>query len=320
MALTELSDGRIVAGSRSEELLISTETGWRVLGEADSLPGNTAFALVEHRGDLWVAGNRGLYHFSLGHLDAYLRGERASPGARMLLSERGDVPGAQNTTCCNGAGSARALVHRDALWFPTREGIIAVHPRRTGSNTEPPRVHIDRVRLESQWQPISAGTALKLDSEQRDIAFGFTALSYQDPGSVRLQYRLLGYRDEWQTLDDAGHRVAFFTNLPSGSLRFQVRGSNNAGVWSPGLAEVTLRVAPRWYETALARILAVIGLLLIVWLAIRWQTRNLARRQRRLRQLVSDRTEELRVALQPAAGNRQHDRPPDRPVEPAIPG
>lgn len=296
MALTQLADGRVVAGSRSEQLLISGEDGWRTLGPADGLPGNTVFALVEQQGTLWVAGNRGLYHLPLQQLDAYLRGDSTSLDARMLLSERGDVAGAQNTTCCNGAGSARALVKDGALWFPTREGIIAVHPGQTGSNRYPPRLHIDRVRLDGRWQPASNDTRLQLDKHQRDIAFGFTALSYQDPGSVQLQYRLLGYRDQWQALDDPEHRTAFFTNLPSGTLHFQVRGSNNAGVWSPDQAELTLHIAPYWHETLWAKLAAAATLLLLMWLGVRWRTRNLAQRQRQLRQLVGERTEELRVA------------------------
>lgn len=298
MALTQLSDGRIVAGSRSEQLLVSTGDGWRTLGKADGLPGNTAFALVEHRGSLWVAGNRGLYHFAINHLDDYLQGERESIGARMLLSERGDVPGAQNTTCCNGAGTARALVLNNALWFPTREGIIAVRPEQTGSNQHPPKVHIDRVRLNGHWQSVGSDTSLYMENDRRDIAFGFTALSYQDPGSVQLQYRMLGYREQWQSLDDPQHRTAFFTNLPSGELKFQVRGSNNAGVWSPDQAEITLYIAPHWHETPWARLAGIIALLLAVWLLVRWRTGNLAWRQRQLRQLVAERTEELRVANQ----------------------
>lgn len=298
MTLLELDDGRLVAGSRSERLLISSEDGWRSLGEADGVPANTGFALEQFRDQLWVAGNRGLYRVELAKLDAYLAGERSDVGADMLLSERGDVPGAQNTTCCNGAGTARSALLRGQLWFPTREGIIAVRPGDTRRNAVPPRLHIDRVRLDGAWQALYQPDSLQLAQTQRDIAFGFTALSYQDPGSVRLEYRLLGYQDQWQAVDDSLHRIAFFTNLPAGQFVFQVRGSNNAGVWAAQGAELPVYIKPYWYETLSFQILCALAGLLVIWLAVLWRTRSLTRQRQRLKQLVATRTEELRVANQ----------------------
>lgn len=114
------------------------------------------------------------------------------------------------------------------------------------------------------------------------IDIGFAALSFRDSGSVQLAYRLLGFQDDWQRLDPGSARVAFYTNLPPGDLHFQVRGSNNAGVWSEAPAELLVRVEPRWYEITAVRILAVAGLLLLLFAALRINVRRMRRRERAL--------------------------------------
>nr|WP_277602475.1 GGDEF domain-containing protein [Parahaliea mediterranea] len=182
------------------------------------------------------------------------------------------------------------------MWFPTRDGIVKVHTDRIQRNPHPPRLRIDRARFDGQWRAAGRHQPLRLASDQRDLDIGFTALSFQDPGSVRMEYRLQGYQDAWQPLDDPLRRVAYYTNLPPGELRFEIRGSNNVGVWSPEPATLPIHIAPRWYETAVARGLAGAGTLLALAAAFRLNTRRMASREKQLSRLVAERTEELRVA------------------------
>jgi signal transduction histidine kinase/CheY-like chemotaxis protein/AraC-like DNA-binding protein len=49
---------------------------------------------------------------------------------------------------------------------------------------------------------------------------------------------------------DAGDtRTATYTNLPPGSYTFQVRGSNNDGVWNEAGTSLELRILPPWWQT-----------------------------------------------------------------------
>jgi diguanylate cyclase (GGDEF)-like protein len=296
LSLIELTDGRLVAGNRNEQLLVQHEAGWRVLGEKDGVPANAAYAMVEREGELWVGGNRGLYRLSLAELEAFLDGIRSDVPTQMILSERGDVPGAQNTPCCNGAGNARVAVFDDALWFTSRDGLVAVNSRRIERNALPPALHIDRVRIDQRWRRLRGREQIRLAPDQRSVDIGFAGLSFQDPGSVHFAYRMLGLQDDWQALDPGSARIAFYTNLPPGDLRFQLRGSNNAGVWSEQPVELAVRVAPRWFETGLARALAVVAIGLLVLAAVQVNARRMKHRERALNQLIEKRTDELRVA------------------------
>lgn len=295
-SLYQLDDGRILAGTLGEKLLVQHDEGFRVLGVADGLPVNSPFAFGEKNGVLWVAGIRGIYELSLASLDDYLAGEIEQLPARMVLHERGDVLGAQKGYCCNGAGNAKGFMRDGEFWLPSRGGVVHLIPETIERNRVPPRVVIDRARVGGTWQLNFGDGALELEADQRDVAFGFTVLSFQDPSSVGLEYRLLGYSDEWLAVEDVSQRLAFYTNLPAGTFEFQVRGSNNSGVESANTARLGVTVSPRFQETAFFWMALGLVALILAGLLYRWRLRQLTLRGRELRQQVAERTEQLRVA------------------------
>jgi diguanylate cyclase (GGDEF)-like protein len=295
-AILELSDGRMVVGTLDEKLYVGEEGEWHEFDTDDGLPINSPFALGEADGRLWVAGIRGIYELPLDSIRPYIDGEIESLPARMVLNERGDVSGAQKGYCCNGAGNAKGFMHAGEFWLPTRGGIVHLVPARIRRNPAAPSVHIDRVRSGGSWRAIEAGRTLELPAEQRDLAFGFAVMSYQDPTSVQLEYRLEGFRNEWQRLDEPMQRQAFYTNLPSGEFTLQVRATNNAGVWSEAPAVLDVRIRPYVWETRWFQIVLLFIVLLLLWLGFNYRLRHLQRQQRVLEGTVADRTEELRVA------------------------
>lgn len=296
LSLIELEDGQLLAGNRNEQLLVQHDGKWQVIGEAQGAPSNAIYAMAAYGGRLWVGGNRGLYRFSLDDLQRFLDGDIPAVDSEVILSERGDVPGAQNTPCCNGAGNARVAVSGGALWFASRDGIVAVEPDRIRRNPVPPALRINRLRTGDHWQLLDGQGPVVLSPERRDVDIGFAALSFQDPRSARFTYRMLGFQDDWQQLDPGSARVAYYTNLPPGDLRFQVRGSNNAGVWADMPAELTVRVQPRWYETHAVRGLAFAVALLLLLLGFHLNSRRMKRRELALSRLIEARTDELRIA------------------------
>jgi len=295
-AIMELSDGRLVVGTLDEKLYVGRGETWHEFDADDGLPVNSPFALGEIKDRLWVAGIRGLYELPLDSIQRYLDGEIEALPGRMVLNERGDVPGAQKGYCCNGAGNAKGFMHDGEFWLPTRGGIVHLVPERIHRNPQPPRLHIDRVRIGQEWRSIEPGASLELPADQRDLAFGFAVLSYQDPTSVQLEYRLQGFRKEWQRLDEPMQRQAFYTNLPAGRFTLQARAGNNAGVWVDEPASLDFRIRPYVWETVWFRIFLLFIVLLLIWLGFNYRLRHLQRQQRELEATVDERTEALRVA------------------------
>ena len=294
--VAEPKPGMLVVGVFDPDLLYVFENGrWHTLHSAQGLPLNVpTYMTRDSSGDwLWVGGLQGIYRVRLEELSALAAGSLDHLTPQPILSEQGRWLGSQKGLCCNGAGNSRGWFDGVNLWLPTRGGVVSVDTTHVHFNNVVPNAVVEAVRYGGQWHDDTGGT-MKVPARTRDLAFRFSVLSFQNPNSVQLAYRLHGYEDDWQGVDDPTRRTANYTNLSPGDYVFEVRGSNNAGVWASDLASVSLRIEPFFYETWWFRILAGLLLVLLVFLGYRLQVRNLRRQREYLERMVAERTEALR--------------------------
>lgn len=296
-AIHELPGGQLVIGSLSEEIYLFDGERWHGFGKAQGMPVNSPFFLThDEAGYLWVAGIRGIHRVLLQDMHDVAAGRREDVRGEMLLNERGDRRGGQKGYCCNGAGNAKGFQADGSLWLPTRDGMVELPTAGVTKNTVPPRTYIERVRVGETWRAADPRADWQLPLGLRDLSFEFTVLSFQDPKSVELRYRLVGYDPDWRTLEDPTRRIVNYTNLPPGAYVFEVMGANNAGTWALAPAQIGFRVPPRFHETPLF-VLLLAGLLSsMVYAGYRHQLGKHRRQREALEQLVRQRTEALEVA------------------------
>ena len=297
-ALLPLHDGRLVVGTVSERLYVGSGKRWHVLGPKQGLPANAPFFLSEDtHGWLWVAGIRGISRVRVSELPTDADVATRPVHAEMVLNERGDPNAGEQGYCCNGAGMSKGFRSGDVLWLPSRDGVVALDMDDIARNPRPPALVVERVRTPEGWQSVASPDArMDLPASARDLGFEFTALSFQDPGSVQLRYRLRGYDRAWHRLEDPRRRSANYTNLPPGDYTFEVIGANNAGVWSPQAATLRFRIEPLFQETWLFRSLLAALLLVIVYAGYRVQVQRHAGQRTALEAQVQARTRELHAA------------------------
>jgi diguanylate cyclase (GGDEF)-like protein len=296
-AMLELADGSLVIGTLTEDLFLGDEGSWTRLGSDHGLPVNSPFFMAEDaEGYLWVTGIRGIYRTLVADLHALREGRIDRVHGEMLLNERGDPRSGQKGHCCNGAGLAKGFLHEHALWLPTRSGIVSMPTRGIRTNSVAPRLAVERIRRGGTWTEAEPVSGLALPADQRDLAFEFTALSFQDPESVQIRYRLRGYDRDWQLLPDGDRRSAVYTNLPPGEYVFQVIASNNTGVWAGQPATLAFSIKPHFHETGWFAGLLVAAVAVLVLVLLFLLTRRHERLRLRLQQLVEARTQELQMA------------------------
>ena len=299
-ALLRLHDGRLVIGSLSERLLILVGNYWHTLGPKQGLPANSPFFLAEDaHGWLWIAGIRGVSRVRVADLPTGADGPttRAVHG-ELVLNERGDPNAGQQGFCCNGAGMSKGFMRDDVLWLPSRDGVVALDTRQILRNALPPALLIERLHTPQGWHtlPTSGVDRMVLPASARDLDFEFTALSFQDPDSVQLRYRLHGYDNSWHRLEDSRRRNANYTNLPPGDYTFEVIGANNAGIWNPHPALLRFRIQPLFHETWIFRALLAALLAMLLYAGYRHQLLRHSRQRTELESLVQARTRELHAA------------------------
>ncbi|HEY5612414.1 MAG TPA: diguanylate cyclase [Lysobacter sp.] len=293
--ILQLDDGRIAIGTLSERIYFSHGGRWHPLGEKQGLPANSPFFLTQYEGYLWSGGIRGIARVPIADLGPLATGALERAHGEMLLNERGDPMSGQQGFCCNGAGNAKGFRRGATLWLPSRDGVVALDIDSIVKNPVPPSVAIERVQVNDTWRAASTVRGMELPENARDLSFEFTVLSFQDPESNSLQYRLRGYDRDWLDSDNL-RRNTRYTNLPPGDYVFEVRGRNNAGLRSLAPAQLPFSVKPRFQETPLFFVLLGLLLATTVFAGYRYQQHRYRLQRRALELLVQQRTEALEIA------------------------
>ncbi len=197
--------------------------------------------------------------------------------------------------------------HEGNLWFGTIKGVMRYKPSSDQVNPTPPVTNITRMKLffkdvdwnEQSYQKYLSGVDnwhqlprdLMLPYDLNHVTFSFEALSFRVPEKVKYQWKLEGLDKEWAPV--TGNTEAVYPNLPPGSYRFQVRASNNDGVWNEVPASFSFKIDPPWWGTWWFKLLLVAG---IAGLAIgfyKWRVHSIKQKKNDLEQKVRQKTTEV---------------------------
>ncbi|WP_175472497.1 MULTISPECIES: hybrid sensor histidine kinase/response regulator [unclassified Duganella] len=175
-------------------------------------------------------------------------------------------------------GAVGKTAHHEIV-FGTSGGYVVVQPVLPQTWRYQPPLVVSSVRLDSQLVPPAAlltagGPALEIAPGTRKVEVEIAALDYSSSQRNRYAFRLDGYDKDWVEAD-ASHRATTYANVPPGSYRLSMRGSNRNGVWSPHELSMELHFLPAWYQTWWARLGAVLTVLACAWGVYRWRVRNL---------------------------------------------
>jgi signal transduction histidine kinase/DNA-binding NarL/FixJ family response regulator len=129
-----------------------------------------------------------------------------------------------------------------------------------------------------------------IDYKDRNLRFMFAAPFFEEETETKYRYLLEGYDDHWS--DWTKETQKDYTNLDSGVHIFRVRAKNIYEHVSKE-AVFQFKILPPWYKTWWA--FSVYGLLffLLVFLIVKWRSRQLLIEKQRLEQIVKDRTKEI---------------------------
>ncbi|AWH25605.1 sensor histidine kinase [Stenotrophomonas sp. YAU14D1_LEIMI4_1] len=223
--------------------------------------------VVDGRGRVWLNGSRGLVRLQETTLrSALLQGTPLSP---RLFDAVDGMPG---IALQSGPIPTAVLAADGLLWLATNQGLAWLDTTRNHIDTQAPGVRIGDVLYGDTHQPLTEGLQLPAGTTQLQI--DFVALSLARPERNRYRYRLSGVDDSWQ---DAGSSTrAYYTNLAAGSYRFEVEAANEDGVWSQEPASRSFRIAPTFVQTVWFKLLCALLVLLVLAMAVRVRSGQLA--------------------------------------------
>src|SRR5262249_30760397 len=136
--------------------------------------------LDDDAGNLWMSSNRGVYRVARDQLEAFAEGR--APAIVSVAYGRTD---SMKSSESNGAHQPAGWKTRDGkLWFPTIRGVVSVDPKNIRLNSLAPPVMIERFQTDGKDVGVHEA---QLPPGQRNVEFGFTALSLLAPENVRFK-------------------------------------------------------------------------------------------------------------------------------------
>jgi len=267
--LNRIRDGRIAAVTTREGLY-------------DDL---VQVILDDGKGSIWMSCNKGVFRVARAALEAVADGTASS----LRSVAFGTSDGMRSASAAGGQQPAGFVASDGKLWFPTYRGIAVLDPARIPAAGRSPRVAIEEVLVDGRAADLRRPIVLRPGAERLEVHY--TALTLVAPDRVRFRILLDGL--EREPVDVGPRRVAYYTNLPSGSYVFRVSAADAGGEWGESETTLSFRKRPRareawWFWAGL------VGLgTAAAWGAMRLRVASLRAREAELLVLVEQRTRSL---------------------------
>lgn len=199
--------------------------------ESNGLINDNLYAVIPDRdGFLWMSSNKGLSRFD--------------PRTERFV----------NYTMLDGLPSnefnhnAFLSDTHGRMFFGGISGFVEFDPSEIGMNTSVPMIAVTELRIfEQPRNELLQSSEITLNYDENYLSFEFAALSYEAPQKNVYAYRMIGVNEAWTNTDV--RRYASFTNLAPGDYLFQVKGTNNDGVWNEEGVSLRIHILPPWWGT-----------------------------------------------------------------------
>lgn len=83
---------------------------------------------------------------------------------------------------------------------------------------------------------------------ENNLSIEFSALDYTSAGKIQYAYKLSGVDKDWNYVGN-NRRFVNYANLPSGKYTFQVKASDENGIWSDKITSLVVVIKPPLYRT-----------------------------------------------------------------------
>jgi diguanylate cyclase (GGDEF)-like protein len=257
------------------------------LGTAQGLPDGNVNALLEDlQGRLWASTDNGLAIIQPDSLA--VRALRRAEGVVLPTYWTGSAARTAEGELLFGGAGGMTIVRPEQLQSWSYHPAVVVTDLKVGGRSVPAA----RFTVADGATAASMSNTLIVPPEANSLAVEFSAIDYSAPERNRYAYKLEGFDADWVDTDPS-RRLAAYTNLPPGSYRLMLRGSNRDGTWSERVVGLPIRVRPDWHQTLWFRLGVALALFMLLVVVVQLRTRLLRARHVELERKVRERTAEL---------------------------
>lgn len=250
MALTEicrdpLDSNRFWIGSRGGGLILwDVKKGLqKIYTTDDGLPNNTVYCILsDKKGNIWCSTNKGLFAFNefTRQLRSFEKGD-GLPGNEFNRAHKFTFPDGRLAF-----GGLDGYVIFDPADFELKKTPEAMPVSLTGLQVNNQQQDVTTKESIIQ-QPITTLTHFELPYNKNYLRFEFAALLYNQPQKIKYRYQLKGADAGW--IDNGTINTATYAALRPGDYTFRINATDNNGLWSKTIKEVSFRINPPFWAT-----------------------------------------------------------------------
>ncbi len=262
---------------------------FRLYTESDGLSNGFVYGILESGKELWLSSNGGLSNVKI------IPGkEGAFPSIRCKNYSLKD--GLQANEFNTGA----YLKARDGtLFFGGINGLNWFDPSGIKPANIITKLAITKLTVNDSAadKNLSAEYVrnLVLNHTQNNLYFQFRALEFSNPGFTHYAYQLTGWDKGWIYSNE--NNEARYNNLPPGDYVFNVKASNNDGVWMKEPYTVSIQILPPFWKKGWFYALVLLAMLsVIVWITKLFSQRKLKKEIEKLEQQKALEMERMRIS------------------------
>jgi ligand-binding sensor domain-containing protein len=219
----------------------STRTCFIRYGQKDGIAGETIWGILQdQQGNLWFTSGQGLTQFN--------------PETGKCINY--DLDDGLQGNDFNSLAYHQS--RRGEMFYGGQNGFNAFFPDSLKKNDAIPRVVLTDLKIFNKSVKPGADSPLKqaltetleivLKHDQSIFSFEFAALDYTIPKKNKYAYQMEGVDPDW-VYTDASRRFATYTQLSPGNYTFNVKASNNDGIWNEEGLSIRITILPPWWRT-----------------------------------------------------------------------
>lgn len=177
------------------------------------------------------------------------------------------------------------------LVFGTNKGLLIFDPSELVEKKRSTAPALLITDVFAQRKRVTAKKIVIPYSASKDLRIDFITFNYEHPQASHFRYRLRNQDTEWKETD-AGHRYAFYNQLPSGKYTFEVKASEDGEIWSKPVT-LSIEILPPWWLTGWFITIAILASSFLLYLFYKSRVHFYKLREYELEQKVSERTRSL---------------------------
>jgi signal transduction histidine kinase/ligand-binding sensor domain-containing protein/AraC-like DNA-binding protein len=209
-------------------------------------------------GNIWVSSIKGVYKIAKSKVEYY------EPIPQVFMSKVQYIFG-------------EATTHDGYIFLGGVSGLIVFNPNEISPDAFDLTPGISRfsilgkplsVDAKNISQDINLAKKIVLTHKDFQFSIDFSSLQLLDAQTSKYAYRLLGFDSTW-IYTDAQRRAASYSNLAPGNYIFQLKATNNSGVWMKSERHLHVKVLPAPWKTWWAYTLYLLLISAIVLILLR---------------------------------------------------